>query len=131
MTMTSGVDHVGLAVMDLQTTLNFFKDTLGFNEAGGDPDYPSVFVSDGSVMITLWQTEKDPYPFDRIANIGLHHLALRVDSMEKLHEIFQTLENTEGVEIECPPVPLASGSGAHFMSIEPGGIRIEFITREN
>jgi hypothetical protein len=41
------------------------------------------------------------------------------------------LENTDGVEIECPPVPLASGNGAHFMSIEPGGIRIEFITRES
>jgi catechol 2,3-dioxygenase-like lactoylglutathione lyase family enzyme len=128
MAVTCGVDHVGLAVQDLPTTLNFFTKTLGFEEVGGKPDYAAVFVSDGTVMITLWQTEADPYPFDRIAHIGLHHLALRVESMEKLQHIFQTLEQAEGVEIECPPIPLGSGKGAHFMSIEPSGIRIEFIT---
>ncbi|MDF7826304.1 VOC family protein [Pontiellaceae bacterium B12227] len=130
MAVTSGVDHVGLAVRDLAITRDFFKDILGFNEVGGVPDYPAVFVSDGTVTITLWQTEEDPFAFDRMANIGLHHLALRVESMEKLQEIFRTLETTPDVLIECPPIPLASGGGAHFMSIEPGGIRIEFITHE-
>ena len=130
MAVTSGVDHVGLAVRELATTRDFFTNVLGFNEVGGVPDYPAVFVSDGSVMITLWQTEEDPFAFDRLANIGLHHLALRVESMEKLQKLFRTLEKTPDVLIECPPIPLGSGGGAHFMSIEPGGIRIEFITRE-
>lgn len=130
MAVTSGVDHVGLAVRDLATTRSFFTDILGFEEVGGVPDYPASFVSDGTVMITLWQTEADPFAFDRMANIGLHHLALRVAGMEKLQEIFQTLEQTPDVLIECPPVALEAGNGSHFMSIEPGGIRIEFITRE-
>ena len=131
MAVTSGVDHIGLAVRELETTRDFFTKVLGFKEVGGVPDYPAVFVSDGSVTITLWQTEEDPFAFDRLANIGLHHLALRVESPEKLKKIFRTLENTPDVLIECPPIPLDSGGGAHFMSIEPGGIRIEFITREN
>jgi catechol 2,3-dioxygenase-like lactoylglutathione lyase family enzyme len=130
MAVTAGVDHVGLAVRDMEVTRDFFTKILGFNEVGGVPDYPAVFVSDGSVTITLWQTEEDPFAFDRIANIGLHHLALRVESLGKLQEIFHTLETTPDVLIECPPIPLGSGGGTHFMSIEPGGIRIEFITRE-
>ena len=129
MAMTSGIDHIGLSVRDLPTTRSFFTDLLGFDEVGGDPDYPASFVSDGTVMITLWQTEEDPFAFDRMANIGLHHLALRVESLARLQALFQTLENTPDVLIECPPIPLESGNGTHFMTIEPGGIRIEFITR--
>lgn len=130
MAITSGVDHVGLSVRDLPTTRNFFTDILGFEEIGGVPDYPASFVSDGTVMITLWQTEEDPFAFDRMAQIGLHHLALRIESLKQLHTLFQTLETTPDVLIECAPVPLESGKGTHFMSIEPGGIRIEFITHE-
>ena len=128
---TQGIDHVGLAVHHLDATLDFFTATLGFEKVGEVADYPAVFVSDGIVMITLWQVT-DPNTatnFDRHGNIGLHHLALRVGSMDELENVFQTLENTEGVEIECPPIPLGSGNGAHMMCIEPGGIRIEFITR--
>lgn len=127
---TQGIDHVGLAVMDLKETRAFFVETLGFEPVGERPEYPAAFVSDGTVMITLWQTEEDPYPFDRLANIGLHHLALRVGSRAELEALFQTLEKAPGVNIECPPIPLESGTGAHMMCIEPGGIRIEFITRE-
>lgn len=130
MAVTSGVDHVGLSVRDLATTQTFFTDILGFEVVGENPDYPATFVSDGTVMVTLWQTEEDPFAFDRLANVGLHHLALRVESMKKLKELFHTLEQTPDVLIECPPIPLGSGNGTHFMSIEPGGIRIEFITRE-
>ena len=131
MIKTQGVDHVGLSVPDLEPTTDFFVKTLGFEIVGGRPEYPASFVSDGSVMITLWQTEADPYPFDRIANVGLHHLALTIGSMAELNKVFKTLESAPGVEIECAPIPLASGSGAHMMCIEPGGIRIEFITRGN
>ncbi len=121
---------MGLAVRDLVITRDFFINILGFKEVGGVPDYPAVFVSDGTITLTLWQTEEDPFAFDRKANIGLHHLALRMESMEKLHEIFHRLESTPDILIECPPIPLSTG-GAHFMSIEPGGIRIEFITHED
>ncbi|MEN8255030.1 MAG: VOC family protein [Verrucomicrobiota bacterium] len=129
--ITQGVDHVGFAVRDLEQTLGFFIDILGFEKVGGRPEYPAVFVSDGTVMITLWQVS-DPASangFDRHCNVGLHHLALQVGSMEALERVFQTLEKAEGVEIECAPIPLESGKGAHMMCIEPGGIRIEFIAR--
>jgi catechol 2,3-dioxygenase-like lactoylglutathione lyase family enzyme len=126
---TQGVDHIGLAVRNLTTTLAFFTDILDFEIIKERPDYPAAFISDGTVMITLWQvTDPDTaLDFDRHGNIGLHHLALRVSSLEDLESTFQALEDTEGVEIECAPIPLESGKGAHLMCIEPGGIRIEFI----
>ena len=129
-TITQGIDHAGLAVRDLKQTLNFFVGILGFKQVGRRSEYPAVFVSDGSVMITLWQVAEPEKAkgFDRHNNVGLHHLALRVGSMDELDQVFQTLKKADGVEIECAPVPLESGEGAHMMCIEPGGIRIEFIT---
>jgi len=78
--LTRGAHHIGLAVPDLDTATRFFCDALGFSVAGERPDYPARFVSDGTVLLTLWQVS-DPATatrFDRRANIGLHHLALAV-----------------------------------------------------
>ncbi len=71
--LTHGVDHVGLAVSDLEASSRFFCECLGWHIVGGRPDYPAVFVGDGSVVVTLWQVE-DPAactPFDRRRNAGL------------------------------------------------------------
>ena len=127
MITTQGVDHVGLSVRDLDVTADFFVKTLGFEIVGGRPEYPAVFVSDGRVMITLWQTHGAATEFDRHANIGLHHIAFRLGSIAELEETHEVLSATAGVAIECAPIPLASGKGAHMMCVEPGGIRVEFI----
>ena len=65
-----------------------------------------------------------------VDHVGLHHLALKVGSKAELEEVYTALQQAEGVEIECAPIPLASGKGAHMMCIEPGGIRVEFITHK-
>jgi hypothetical protein len=88
---TVGVDHIGLSVRNLESTRRFFCDCLGWNIIGERPEYPAVFVSDGSQMVTLWQVESPEcaVAFDRRANIGLHHLALAVadrPGLDALHE---------------------------------------------
>ena len=78
--LTHGVHHVGLAVRDLDEATSFFCGTLGFKEVGRNDAYPAVFVSDGSVTLTIWRVT-DPsnaVAFNRKTNIGLHHLALAV-----------------------------------------------------
>jgi catechol 2,3-dioxygenase-like lactoylglutathione lyase family enzyme len=45
--LTRGIHHVGLTVPDLDEARAFFCGLLGFEEVGGVPDYPSIFVSDG------------------------------------------------------------------------------------
>src|SRR5271155_635312 len=88
---TVGVDHVGLSVRDLESTRRFFCDCLGWNVIGERPDYPAVFVSDGSLIVTLWQGESPARAgaVYRRANVGLHHLALAVadrPGLDALHE---------------------------------------------
>ncbi len=52
---TEGIHHAGLTVPNLTATRDFFIEALGFNEVGAVPDYPAVFLSDGTI-------EFDPEP---------------------------------------------------------------------
>ncbi len=129
MAITQGAHHIGLTVPDIMATRNFFIDVLGFKQVGEVPDYPAIFVSDDTVMLTLWQAV-DPtnaISFDRKNNIGLHHFALKVDSLETLKSIYQTVSDTPGVEIEFSPEPLGNTDSHHTMFYIPGGIRMELI----
>ncbi len=127
--ITSGIHHVGLAVTQLEASAAFFTHLLGWDEIRRNPDYPAIFVSDGHIMLTLWQVA-DPgnaTAFDRHHNVGLHHLAIKVDSKGKLDEVYQTLTKAGGVAIEFAPELLQEGPAHHMMCIEPSGLRIEFI----
>ncbi len=127
-TVTQGAHHIGLTVPNLEQTRNFFLETLGYDQVGEVPDYPAVFLSDGSLMITLWQAS-DPanaIPFDRKNVIGLHHLALVVDS-NALDGLCERLKDTADVEIEFAPEPLGDLPVRHMMCNIPGGIRVEFL----
>lgn len=127
--LTQGAHHIGFTIPDLQKTRGFFVDTLGFQQLGEVPDYPAVFLSDGTTMITLWQAQ-DPasaVPFDRKNVIGLHHVAFKVDGPDALNALHGTLKNTDGVEIEFAPEALGGGETQHMICAIPGGIRVEFI----
>ena len=126
---TRGVHPVGLTVPDLDRTRAFFLDTLGYEQVGEVPDYPAAFVSDGQVMVTLWQAE-DPAtatPFDRRRNIGLHHLALQVEPGPALDTLHEELAARDDVEIEFAPESLGGGATRHLMCRIPGNIRLEII----
>jgi catechol 2,3-dioxygenase-like lactoylglutathione lyase family enzyme len=58
--------------------------------------------------------------------LGLHHLALLVDSRETLDEIYAHLLE-HAVHIEFPPELLRDGPAQHMICYEPSGIRLEFI----
>lgn len=128
MAITEGAHHIGLTVPDHEAARDFFVDVLGFNEVGGRPSYPAIFVSDGSLMITLWRADNpiSATPFDRKANIGLHHLALKV-SMDAIDSLHERLTTAAGCQIEFAPEPLNDGPVRHMMCTIPGGIRMEFI----
>jgi catechol 2,3-dioxygenase-like lactoylglutathione lyase family enzyme len=128
--LTLGVHHVGLSVPDLPAAERFFVDALGFKPVGGVPDYPAVFVSDGTVMLTLWRVA-DPATaagFDRRENVGLHHLALKVPDDAALDRAFQRVAAHEGVTVEFAPGPVRAGAATrHCIVAIPGGVRLELI----
>jgi catechol 2,3-dioxygenase-like lactoylglutathione lyase family enzyme len=126
---TKGINHLGLAVWDLTESKAFFTELLGWKESGYDASYPRTAVSDGVVRLTLWQVDKskDVSSFDRRRNIGLHHLALEVESEIKLNDIYKRVSEYPGATIEFPPELVGAGPRKHMMCNEPGGIRVEFI----
>lgn len=126
--MTQGLNHIGLTVKDLDASANFFTETLGWKLAGGYPDYPSKFVTDGKVFVTLWQTKdkQKQVDFDRKNNVGLHHVALTVSSEAILHELHQRFKKVPNLVIEFAPELNGQGPTIHMMIREPSGNRIEF-----
>jgi catechol 2,3-dioxygenase-like lactoylglutathione lyase family enzyme len=126
---TCGVDHVGLSVRDLASTRKFFCDCLGWRIVGERPDYPAVFVSDGHDVVTLWQVESPStaIPFDRRANVGLHHLAFAVVDQIGFDTLYERVSGWPGVVVEFGPEPSGAGPRIHFIVREPSGARIEFV----
>jgi len=95
------------------------------------PDYPSIFVSDGAILLTLWRAA-DPLTaraFDRRANIGLHHLSLAVADDAALQAAWEAVTAHPEVVVDAAPGPIRPGSSTrHFLIFIPGGIRLEFAT---
>lgn len=127
--LTQGAHHVGLTVPDLAAARGFFVAALGFRQVGEKPEYPAVFVSDGTTLITLWRAVEPEraVPFDRRRNIGLHHLALKVADRATLQVAYDKLRVAPDVEIEFAPQVLGTGPAWHLMCRIPGGIRLELI----
>ena len=124
---TLGIDHLGLTVRDLDTTVAFFTDCLGWTVVGGKPDYPSQYVTDGTSVLTLWQVQtENPVAFDRKTNLGLHHVSFKIATEEKLNALYETVEDWPGIVVECSPEFSGSGPKVHFFVAEPGGLRLEF-----
>ncbi|MBU6488361.1 MAG: VOC family protein [Burkholderiales bacterium] len=126
--LTQGIDHVGLTVRDLNRTRDFFISCLGWKQVGERPAYPAAFVSDGHITLTLWEVKDhgNAVGFDRRANIGLHHLALRVADEQSLVDIVERIAAWPDTTIEFTPELLGQGPKKHAMVYEPSGIRLEF-----
>lgn len=129
MTETHGLNHLGLTVANLDATTSFFVEALGWKEVARDDSYPRTAVTDGKLRLTLWQADHslEVQEFNRRKNIGLHHLAIEVNSREDLQAVFLSVSEYSGVEIEFGPEFLGDGPRMHMMCSEPGGIRVEII----
>lgn len=128
MALTSGLNHLGLTVRDLDATTGFFADVLGWDVMARDETYPRTTVTDGSLRLTLWQVQvDDPAPFDRKSGLGLHHLALEIADEATLTALADTLSKHPDVTVEFMPEPMGSGPRQHMMFAEPGGLRIELL----
>lgn len=125
--ITQGTHHIGLTVSRLEESADFFVSRLGWKEVRRNEEYPAIYVSDGSIMLSLWATREQPSnPFNKDKNVGLHHVAFQVGSEVDLNGIYTRLTDS-GAPIEFAPELLGAGPAKHMMCYEPSGIRVEFI----
>lgn len=126
---TLDLNHIGFAVTKLDDTVSFFVDILGWKTAGGRPEYPAKFVTNGNMFVTLWQVN-DPakaVAFDRKNNVGLHHMAITVRDLPTLHDLHRKFAAHKDVIVEFGPEFLGEGPTTHMIIREPSGLRLEFI----
>ncbi|MGW3630523.1 VOC family protein [Streptomyces sp. NPDC005122] len=127
--MTPRTGHVGLNVTDLDRSLAFYRDVLGFallaegREEGRGYAFLGSSDGDGRPVLTLWQQARGPYGEDRA---GLHHLALEVDSIDRVRT-YETALRDHGVTFAHEGVVAhreGSASGGIFFH-DPDGTRLE------
>jgi methylmalonyl-CoA epimerase len=86
--MKAVLDHIGIAVRDLDTALEFYRDALGL-EIGEAEDVPSQqvrarFVPVGDASLELLEATGEQSAIARSIERrgpGLHHVTLRVDDI--------------------------------------------------
>ena len=86
--MRAVLDHVGIAVSDLQASLAFFKDVLGLqvevSEEIASQRVRAHFLSAGQSMLELLEPTAPDSPIAKYLakrGPGMHHVALRVDDI--------------------------------------------------
>ena len=87
--MKAILDHVGIAVGDLQASLAFFKDALGLHvestEEVASQRVRATFLSTGQSTLEMLEPTAPDSPIARYLEKrgpGIHHVALRVDDIE-------------------------------------------------
>ncbi|MGI5454858.1 VOC family protein [Streptomyces sp. CA-249302] len=124
--MTLRTGHTGLNVTDLDRSLAFYRDVLGFVLVGEGKEEGRryAFLGDGErLVLTLWQQATGGYDGDRA---GLHHLALEADSIERVRQYEEALR-AYGAEFAYEGVVAhreGAASGGIFFH-DPDGTRLE------
>lgn len=125
---TQGIHHLGLTVVDIHATADFFIGELGFKKLGDDPSRQVIFISDNHTMLTIWQIQnaEDFVSFDRKNNIGLHHFAIKVANTDVLQAAYKRF-TTLGIDIEFAPESMDGTALKHMIFNLPNGPRIELV----
>jgi catechol 2,3-dioxygenase-like lactoylglutathione lyase family enzyme len=122
----TGADHTNWRVRDLEASLRFYRDTLGFTPFGleeyrrGERPLVSLRVTEDFILHLI----PDP-DFERGSTGGYDHLALVVEGSER-NELAAYLES-QGVEVEkkFDSITGARGEGPALYVRDPDGYRIE------
>jgi lactoylglutathione lyase len=143
--MTMSISHVGLCVSDLEQSVRFYRDGLGF-EVGGRFEVGSEFAStlevDGPITVTSQFVSRDGLtiellhytagsvtgaPSDARNIVGFTHLSLLVDDVDTVAD---KLVDHGGTRLESTRTRIGSPgvAGSDFLFVaDPDGVRIELM----
>lgn len=89
--MIQKIDHIGIAVKDLDEVLKFYENTLGIKckgtEVVEEQHVKTAFLPLGDSEIELLESTSDDGPIAKFIEKngeGIQHLALRVDNIESV-----------------------------------------------
>jgi methylmalonyl-CoA epimerase len=116
-----GVDHIGIAVKNLNEILDFYTEVLGLKSTGseevGEQKARTVFIPVGNTEIELLESTSPEGPIAKFIEKkgeGIHHIALRVENIEK------ALEELKGRDIKLiDQSPRYGAGGAKIAFIHP------------
>ena len=122
------VDHAEVSVRDVDETVNFYVDILGFKllrrtrigDAGASQGLACVTLGDFMIEILPARPESLDEPVDQY-RVGARMIALRVKDMAEAVEYFQR----KGVEVSRPPMPGNAFTGLRGEIKDPNGMSIE------
>ncbi|MBS3811187.1 MAG: methylmalonyl-CoA epimerase [Halanaerobiales bacterium] len=112
------IDHIGIAVKDIQNSLKFYRDVLGLEFNGieklNDRGLQVAFLQIGESEIELLEPISEDstiFKFIEKKGEGIHHIALEVDNVDnKIDEI-----NKLGAKIIGKPSSGAGGKKIVFI----------------
>ena len=104
--------HIGLNVSDIDRSVSFYKDLLGFQVLleGGAGDRKFAFLGDGGKpVLTLWQQSTGSFDKRRP---GLHHFAFEVGAVDEVRRLEAKL-HARGIHFHYEGiVPHAEGAAS-------------------
>jgi methylmalonyl-CoA/ethylmalonyl-CoA epimerase len=91
------IDHIGIAVKNLDETLNFYKDVLGLDIGGTEiveeQSVKVAFLPIGDSEIELLESTTEDGPIARFIEKngeGMQHIAFKVDNIEEAIEYMKS-----------------------------------------
>ena len=120
-----GINHVGIAVPDIDAAVTYYSETMGFSEAF------RMTTDDGGVALVYMQVSENTFVELQPANAnrpaGLNHFGVHVDDMDSVismwrgrgaevedarnsstQAILSNIRDPNGVRMELAELPLAS-----------------------
>ena len=117
--------HIALNVRDLDTSVEFYRDKLGFKviryqEFGDIASSAFIATGDGDPIIELMQMKLEQ---EGVASVGFSHLGMFVDDVDRIYEE----SNKAGAKWQGKPA--RPGPGAPYMGfmLDPDGNRVEIM----
>jgi methylmalonyl-CoA epimerase len=131
--MFLGMDHVGVAVKNLEEAISVYRDTLGFKLLGvhvlKERKVKVAFLSTGGeTQIELLEPLGNDSPVAKFLESrgeGIHHIAVKVDNIEKALEDFKR----KGVRL-VDEVPRIGVEGKKIAFVHPKstkGVLLELV----
>ena len=129
------VDHVGIAVKNLEEAVNFYETAIGLKAVGyetvEEQKVKVAFMPCGDSELELLESTEPDGPIARFIEKngpGIQHIAIRVDNIDK------ALEELKAKEVRLiDQTPRYGAGGARIAFVHPkatGGVLLELTERQ-